>query len=472
MVGAGLGGLSAAIHARLEGHDVLVLEKGAVGGKAAGIDISGYRLDPGPSIIILPEIYENVFKKAGRRMADYLEFIPLNPITRLYFGSEPLDIPAGIADCLEFLRSAAPEDVDAFAVLFEKLVHAAPLVEKSVFEHPYHHAYQVLDPNLIRMALPFDVRLTFKEIIDKTFKSPLLRAFFYGFPSYAGQSYRSKAPGALLVPFYMLQGGVFYPKGGVRAIPEAFAKLAFELGVEFRMSSQVERTVNVSDRVSHVELNTGERISGDHFILNRDRVQSETWMGRSLPVKASYSYFTTHWGVRRPLPEVKHHTLIVPEDFEQGFEQLYDERVFPNAPIVYLNNTSDLDPTAAPEGKTNLFSVVTSPAREDHFDWAVETERCVDDVVKVLGAKGIEVDRADVDFERIQNPIYFEKQHENFRGSLYGADEKFRLFGLFPWRNKDEVLKNVTYCGGSVQPGAGLPMVTLSGKFAVDSMPR
>ena len=272
------------------------------------------------------------------------------------------------------------------------------------------------------------------------------------------------------MPFYMLRGGVYYPKGGVRAIPEAFAKLAFELGVEFRSQSHVERTVITNNRVTHVELNTGERISGDHFILNRDRVTSEPWMGRGLPSNPSYSYFTTHWGLPKLMPEVKHHTLIVPDDFAAGFEQLYDERVFPENPIVYLNNTSSTDPTAAPDGRSNIFAVVTSPAREDHFDWNVQKEISVNKIVEILGEKGIAIDRSAVDFERIQTPLYFEKQHENFRGSLYGADEKFRLMGMFPWSNQDEVITNVTYCGGSVQPGAGLPMVTLSGKFAVDAI--
>ena len=97
VIGAGMGGLSAAIHARLLGRDVLVLEKGASsGGKAAGISIAGYELDPGPSIIILTEIYAKVFERAGRKMEDYLQFRRLDTISRVFFeGSEPLDLPAG-----------------------------------------------------------------------------------------------------------------------------------------------------------------------------------------------------------------------------------------------------------------------------------------------------------------------------------------------------------------------------------------
>jgi phytoene dehydrogenase-like protein len=87
-----------------------------------------------------------------------------------------------------------------------------------------------------------------------------------------------------------------------------------------------------------------------------------------------------------------------------------------------------------------------------------------------LSQAGIRVDRESVDFERIQSPLYFETEHGNYKGTLYGADESHRLFGLFPWSNRDSELKNVRYCGGAVQPGAGLPMVTLSGKFAAESL--
>jgi phytoene dehydrogenase-like protein len=150
VVGAGMGGLSAAIHARLSGWDVLVLEKGSTpGGKAAGISLAGYELDPGPSIIILTELYANVFEKAGRRMEDYLEFKRLDLISRVFFnGSEPLDLPADAEECLQVLRDLSPNDASAMKELLDTIEKVEPYLEKTIYDHRFDSPWQLLNPCL------------------------------------------------------------------------------------------------------------------------------------------------------------------------------------------------------------------------------------------------------------------------------------------------------------------------------------
>ena len=470
VVGAGVGGLSTAVHARSKGWDVTVVEKGRIGGKAAGIEQAGYRLDPGPSIIILKSIYENVFRSLGRNLDDYVQFERLDPITRVFFEGRVYDIPSDREEACRFVDSLDKSDGRAFRELLSKLDRVAPFIDQSVFARPYEKPWQLADPNLVKFALPFDVRKSYRELVDGWFKHPLLKAFFYGFPSYGGQGYESKAAGALLIPYYMFSEGVFYPKGGVRAIPEAFKKLADELGVQFVPHTEIVGFDRGSDGLSSVSDARGNRFSADRYAFNWDRVSVEKWLGRSVPEKPSYSYFTMHWGMPEFQSNLKHHTLVIPSDFQSGFDDLYRDRVFPRKPIVYLNHTSAVDAEVAPEGKSNLFAVVTCPAKEDALCWESRLEEYAGYTLKTLSEAGVTIDRSAVDFERIQSPLYFEAEHGNYKGTLYGADEAHRLFGLFPWSNRDSELKNVRYCGGAVQPGAGLPMVTLSGKFAAESL--
>ena len=463
VIGAGQGGLSAAIHLRLRGFQVLVVYDGPIGGKAAAVDAMGYRLDPGPSIVILPRIYRQVFKDAGREMEDYLHFDRLDPISRVLFeGEEPLDLPAGRDECLRQVKEIAPRDREPLARLLENLDAVAPHIDASIFRRPYHQSWQMADPHLIATALRFDVRKTYRELVDGMFESPLLRAFFYGFPSYGGQTYDSKAPGALMIPYFMLQDGVYYPQGGVAAIPEAFTRLAVELGVEF-VQGKAKGLRRMGNRVTQVELESGEAIAADAVVSNADRLQVHRWLGRPVDLAPSLSYFTVHWGLQAELQGLKHHTLLIPKAFEKGLEGLYRRREFPDPPIVYLNSTP------APPGKTCLFAVVTTPAQEAHLDWTRDARRYRDSVVQEIAKFGWDIEAETVDFERIQSPDVFAVRDGNYGGSLYGPDEAARLFGgLFPLRCRDEEIKNLFYCGGSVQPGAGLPMVTLSGKFAAE----
>lgn len=169
---------------------------------------------------------------------------------------------------------------------------------------------------------------------------------------------------------------------------------------------------------------------------------------------------------------LSHHTLLVPKDFEKGFDGLYRRRELANPPIVYLNATHTEDPSTAPAGCSNLFAVVTSPAQEDHLDWKLVEKVGKERVSRTMDQFGFGIADDKIDFERVQTPTYFAEEHGNYRGSLYGPDEKHRLFGMMPNRNWDEEISNLFYCGGSVQPGAGLPMVTLSGKFAAERLGR
>lgn len=472
VIGAGIGGLSAAIHSRLLGHDVLVLERQSIGGKAAPIESHGYRFDPGPSIVILTRIYEQIFRSAGRKMEDYLRFDRLDPISQVRFAGATLDLPGSIDDCARLANSLSAGDGDALRRLMTKLGKVVPKVDQTVFDHPFEHPWQLADPNLIAFGLQFDVRKSYRESVDEWFRSPLLRAFFYGFPSYGGQSYDSKAPGALLIPYYMLTDGVWFPQGGVAAIPAALQRLAAELGVKFA-TADVVTVETVGSRVKSVADAEGNRYEAASFISNQDRSTFGDLLGRPTSVRPSFSYFTLQWGLKHRPDNLRHHSLVIPSQFLDGFEALYRHRKFPEPPIVYLNEVAGTDPSMAPPGGGNLFAVITSPAEEEGWNWEAETPRFRKAVLDTLRDSGVDVEAHGIEVERVQTPRYFREAHGNFRGSLYGVDEPHRMFGgMFPATNRDPQFKNLFYSGGSVQPGAGMPMVALSGRFAAQAMAK
>ncbi len=464
VIGGGQAGLSAAIHLRLMGLEVELLEqRGVWGGKAAGLQESGFDLDPGPSIIISPWIYADVFARAGERMADHLRLRQVDPIFRMMLEDRVLDLPPdreGFLSCIQ-------QDESAHRRLFAQLDNVYPHIRDTIFERPFDRPWHLVHPKLIATALPFDLRKSYRQQIDALFLSPELRALYYGFPSYSGQTYHGRAAGALVVPYLMVEEGVWFPDGGVAAIPAAFAALAARLGVTMRPGSRVLGLAREGDRVRAVRLEGQDDIEADLVVSAVDRITVETqWLDRRLDLTPSFSYFTLHLGLRKELLGLKHHTLLVPPDFAQGFEQLYGEGLPPDAPVVYLNSTP------APEGCTNLFIVLTVPAMRSHLDWQAEEVRQRGLALEIVRRFGWSWEPEDVVFERMQSPRTFQERDGSWRGSLYGPLGDERLFGLLPLANDDPELKNLFYAGGSVQPGAGLPMATLSGRFAAEKAGR
>lgn len=470
VIGAGQGGLSAAIRLRLHGFEVTVLEqREAVGGKACQITQHGYRLDPGPSIIIMPEIYRDVFRAAGRNPDDFLQFQRLDPITRVFMeGEPPIDFPADRQAAIGTLKDRSPADAASLEAIFKVLDKNWEKVQRTVFSRPFEHWYQLLNPDLMAFGMAFDVRKPYRAFIDEKFQTPLMRAFFYGFPSYSGQTYNKPAPGALTIPYLMLTQGVWWPVGGIGAIPKAFARLAEDIGVCIHFGKKVSSIRQSQNRITAVSTTDGDEISADVVVSNLDRLTTEQMLGRTISSKPSFSYFTIHWGLPaapKSVPSLAHHTLLIPKEFAGGFEQLYKQRHFPNPPIVYLNETAGTDSSTAPAGATNLFAVITVPAEEPDINWMDQTP-FIESTLNVMRRFEISTERAV--FQRVQTPITFRERDGNYRGTLYGVDESERILGgMFPLTNRDRIA-NLFYCGGSVQPGAGLPMVTISGQFAAD----
>lgn len=474
VLGGGVGGLCAAIYARLSGWEVTLLEqRGVLGGKAAQIKEGGFTLDPGPSIIILPRIYDSVFEDAGRNPRDYIEFNRLDPITRLFpEGRDPIDIPSSIELCRDLIRSLAPEDAAGFDELLVKGEKLALNVEKTVFDGPIESPAKLLNPKFLQMGMLFGPNHSYKQIVDRLFKSELLKSFFYGFPTYSGNTYRAKAVGALLIPYYLLSDGVYYPNGGVGAIPRALERLARELGVDVKTGVRVSGLSTDGKKVTSVHVVPGAQLTCDAVISNIDRFTVDSkYLARQIKDPPSFSYFTMAWHTEQEGSPFAHHNLIIPDDYREAYRSLFDRFEPAAKPIVYVNTPSATDPSVAPKGLALNFAVATVPAITRQVPWHQLEETYPINMIKSLrsGVAGSEITNDNL--LDIQSPVVFEQRDGSYKGSLYGLTEKKRLYGVLPASNRDPVLKNLFFCGGSVQPGAGLPMVVLSGKFAARMLP-
>lgn len=468
VVGAGIGGLSAAIELAFAGHEVHVFDQQPeVGGKAAAVREAGFTFDPGPSIVILPRVYEALLSKVGETPADWLRFKRLDPITRLIFeGSEPVDLPSDEGKLFALADDLFPGDAEEVRRLVDGIRPLAPLGEEIFFERTVQSPWQLLNPKMLAFGKTLDVRHSFKEQVDARFKSPVLRALFYGFPSYSGLTYRSKSAAPWFIPYYMIAEGVYFPEGGIHRIPGVLEAVAKKLGVVFHLNTKVRAFTRERNRIIGLD---AEGASGQRFdavVAAVDRLTIGEMLGRTETRAPSLSYSTVQLGLRLPKSGLPCHTLLIDKDFDEGYSSLYETETAANWKVTYVNAPDGEDASLSPEGCSQLFLVASSPADNGKVDWKAETSSWRERLKPKLACLGIEFDDGDILVERTQTPPDFEARDGNYRGSLFGLREEHRsMFGL-PMNNRDPEFKNLFYCGASVQPGAGMPMACLSGSAA------
>jgi len=468
ILGGGIGGLSASIYARLNGYDVTLLEKSSfTGGKAGQVVVNGYHFDPGPSIMIMPWVYRDIFALAGKNFDDYIELIPLKYMFSLIDSNNNIyKFPINRDLILNYVRENFIDDYASFKKIFDIGDKIYPLTKKTVFESPFLNFNQLLNLNFIKMGFYFNPLKTHKNFVDEIFKSDILRALFYGFPSYSGLTYNDANPGALLIPYIMANEGVYYPKGGIGNLVKVMESLAIELGVNFNLNEDIKQINLEKNFIKSVQTQKSTYYA-DFFISNIDKQTTKKLAGiKSLDYKASFSFATYQIGYKGQIDyRIDHHTLLLPEDWMAYYDDLYNNDKFYKNQIIYVNRNS-ITESMDHKQNDNLFFVLTVPSLGNNFDWNKFDIKNY--IVEQLRKFKIELDISKIEAERIQTPLYFEEAHSNYKGALYGPTKKNWTWQMFPQKNLIEGIKNLSLCGGTVQPGAGLPMSALSGKFAVN----
>lgn len=477
VIGAGIGGLSAAIRLAGAGRRVIVLEQNsAIGGKMGEWESHGFRWDTGPSVITMRHVLDDLFASAGRDLNDTLTLLPVDPITRYFYADGTvLDATRDLSRMAAQIAALDEHDVEGYLAY---LAYAARIhrITGSVF------IYQD-PPTLARVArTPFpdalhvDPLRTMDRAIRSFVHSPHLRQMLGRFATYVGAS-PYKAPATLNVIAHVeLTGGVWYPQGGVYSIARAFGALAAELGVEVRTNSAVSGIVVRDGAARGVVLADGTLIEADAVIAN---VDVATVYERLLPresVKArrvnqltsaepSCSGFILMLGVEGQHEQLAHHNILFSSDYRREFYDIFARSVPPDEPTIYVSITSKTDAGHAPPGCENWFVLVNAPALGASYDWTANAVSYRERVLTRLAAFGLDV-RGMIRAERMLTPLDLERMTGARRGALYGASSNERLSALRRPHNRAPDVKRLYFAGGTTHPGGGVPMVTLSGAAA------
>jgi len=481
ILGAGIGGLSAAIHLAAQGRKVTVLEQNpAVGGKMSEVAAQGFRFDTGPSVITMRAVFEDLFRAAGRRLEDYLTLLPVEPLTRYFWPDGTRfdlsrDLPQTAAQISALSAAQEPRDLEGY---LDFLAEAARLhrITGPVFTYGPPPSLASLKRVTLKDALSVDVVRSLQGSIERRIRHPHLRQLLGRFATYVGAS-PYLAPATLgVIAHVELTEGVWYPRGGIYQIARAYEKLARELGVEIRLNTRVKEICLHGKQVSAVLLENGDILPASTLISNLDvtstygLIQSERAARRLATLKkrdVSCSGVILLLGVEGVFPDLVHHNIFFSSDYRREFEQIFSERVLPDEPTLYLCVTSKTDADHAPEGCENWFVMANAPAL-DSASSAVDKAAVTEKLLNRLASLGLDV-RDKIRYQRLFTPLDIQQNTGAYRGALYGVSFNDRFAPFKRPHNKSE-FGGLYFVGGTTHPGGGVPMVTLSGKLVAEML--
>ncbi len=509
IIGAGVGGLAAAIRLAARGFSVQLLEKNErVGGKLNLWEMphphrpSGrpFRFDTGPSLLTLPFVFADLFAAAGEDVRHWLPITKLDPIAsfRWQDGSR-FDLRAAQNQLEQELMRFAPTDVagwKAFAARGERIWN----LSAELFL--YHAPEQVLrglpgesrNPwrGLTLLTTPFRIGMlsNFARLVHKHLKNQKLREVLYQYATYSGAS-PFKAPATLaVIPHAESYFGGWYPTGGMYRIAEALREVATKLGVTIRTNCPVKQILieptmpsagrRQTNRATGVKLHDGTVIRSTAVVANSDVVY--TYQNLIAPehrphypnkklqqLEPGGSGMVLLLGIDGTYPQLAHHTKFMPADYKSDLRAMFETRTVPSDPCIYVCASTRTDPSQAPDGCENLFVLCSAPPLDGGLDWAVEGDRYEQQILRTLEQQcGLSDLRKRIVVKRRMTPAELQHIYNANAGSIYGIGSNSRKAAFLRPPNRDKKIAGLYFAGGATHPGGGLPLVALSGKIVAE----
>jgi len=474
VVGAGLAGLSAALRLAGAGRKVTVIERESVpGGRNGLLEKDGYSFDTGPSVLTMPSLIQDAFSCVGEDMKDWLELSPLKPLYRAFYhdGSQ-IDVHANTAEMEEEIRrTVSAEEALGYRRYVDFVTKLYKYEMNDFIDRNIDSPFNLLTPNLARLiALGGFRKLSPK--VNQFLKDPRLQKVYSFQAMYAGVSPQQALAIYAVIAYMDSVNGVFFPKGGMHAVPRALAAAAEKHGVTFKYNTTVTGLDVENGRAKAVITNTGERIACDVVVMNPDLpVVWRDLLGKTpLSVKRlkySPSCATLLVGSSKKYDHVAHHNIHFGKSWDGVFDELIKKKQLMSDPSVLVTIPTKDDPALAPAGKESYYILYPTPNLDADIDWKVQAGPYRDHMIKILEDRGYTGFGDSIETEVMTTPLDWEERGME-RGAPFASAHTFFQTGPFRPRNIAAGFENVVFAGSGTQPGVGVPMVLISGRLAAE----
>ena len=483
VVGAGFGGLAAAIRLSAMGYRVQVLEKlDGPGGRAYVRRQDGFTFDGGPTIITVPFLFEELWGLCGRKLSDDIDLRLMDPFYRVRFddgthfdySGDPERMRAEVA-------RVSPDDVAGF----DQFVAEADLCYQLGFEALGCKAFDSIFDLLA--ALPSMARMrawrTMHGLVASYFKHPKLRMAMSLQTLLIGGNPFSVTGVYSLINALERRYGVYSAMGGTGAIVQGMVNLLQARGVPLRCNAEVKRILVEDGRATGVQLATGEQLSADIVVCNSDTA----WTYRNLVApehrrhwtdqriergRYSMSLFVWYFGTDRQYTDVPHHTMVLGPRYEGLLTDIFRHHRLADDFSLYLHRPSATDPSVAPSGCDTFYVLSPVPHLQSGTDWAQQAEPYRQAVCRRLEETLLPGLSQHVISSHVMTPQNFQDDLFSFKGAAFGLEPLLLQSAWFRPHNRSEDVENLFMVGASTHPGAGVPGVLMSAKALQTVVPQ
>jgi phytoene desaturase (3,4-didehydrolycopene-forming) len=481
IIGAGASGLSAAAHLAGSGMHVTVVEKNEqAGGRCGQLEHEGHRFDTGPTLLVMPGLYEMEFAALGESMRDVLQLRRVEPTYHLRFDDgSALELTSDLQHLRRQLETIERGSFEACLRYLEEAARHYHLAIDGLVRRNFRTAGEFFHPKNLPLFLQIGALRNHYRHLGSFFKSPRLKAVFSFQDMYMGLSPFEAASTFSLMQFSELAEGVWFPLGGMSRVSSALQWIAERRGAELQLGVAVERIDIAGGRARGVTLADGSRLSADLVLATadlpyvyRDLLPADGYARRLNGKRYSCSTISFLWGIDRPVPDLPPHTLFLRDDFRRTSDVITREHGLPESPCVYVHAPVRLDAGMAPPGQDTLIAIVPVGHLDERNDqeWPAMEERARTIALEQLAKIGLPDLKAHIKFDICFLPEYWENRFNLVKGATHGLSHTLTQMGYLRPHNRHARYPNLYFAGASTHPGTGLPTAIVSGRLAAERM--
>ena len=475
VVGAGFGGIAAALRMRAKGYAVTLLDKqGQLGGRARTFEKEGYLFDAGPTVVTAPFLFDELFTLFDKYREDYIKFVPVEPWYRFeYPDGDHFNYGGTVEDTLAEIERIAPEDKDGYLRLLSASKDIFDVGFTELADKPFHEFSSMLSqiPNLMRLKSYKSVW----QLICDHLKNDKIRQAFSIQPLLVGGNPFDTTCIYNLIHFLEREWGIHFALGGTGAIVKGLEVLMREQGIRIELNQDVTEFVYQNKQVTAVKCANGSEFSCDMLVSNMDpsylykkiipkNKQALSAKIKTATAKHSMGLFVLYFGTDNTYPDVAHHTIWLGKRYRELLNDIFDKKVLADDFSLYVHRPTATDASFAPKGCDSFYVLAPVPNLQGGQDWDEIGDQYAQRILDALDKTMLPGVKEHVTVQFHKAPNDFETDYHAMHGSGFSIAPSLTQSAWFRYHNKAEGLNNVILTGAGTHPGAGMPGVLCSAK--------